>query len=54
MAECKYCGLETTLFSGGVPICDACADDIDDGYTPPYNRKQKPLSIEQAEPNGMS
>ncbi len=25
MAQCKFCGSETQLFDGGVPICLDCA-----------------------------
>jgi hypothetical protein len=27
MAECAYCGVETQLYSSGVPICPKCSDE---------------------------
>jgi len=47
MASCEYCGAETSLFLSGVPICIQCADDIDDGHRPPYNRERKPAAPEK-------
>jgi hypothetical protein len=38
MAKCTYCGSETELFDGGVPICLKCSEQRetkrkpDDGY----------------------
>ncbi len=34
MANCKYCGAETQLYSLGEPICIKCADQLEQKKTP--------------------
>ncbi len=29
VATCKHCGAETQLYSSNVPICPACANDLE-------------------------
>ena len=34
MAKCSYCGSETELYSGGVPICVKCSNERDSKRKP--------------------
>jgi hypothetical protein len=53
MALCKYCGAETMLHSVGTPICIKCANDIDNGHNPPYNRDaERIIDQQEMEPKG--
>ena len=35
MAKCVYCGSETELFDGGVPICLKCSEEREAKRKPP-------------------
>ena len=36
MAKCIYCGSDTYLFSGGIPMCILCLNDLDAGRKPEF------------------
>ena len=42
MAKCVYCGAETQLYSSGVPVCLACAEDPDAGRKLPSREEGEP------------
>lgn len=52
MAECKYCGAETQLYDGGVPICPQCAD-WKDGKGPRPERKPPQRAGSKPEPQAV-
>jgi hypothetical protein len=38
MDKCIYCGAETKLRINNIPVCTACAKELDAGRKPPFRQ----------------
>ena len=40
MAQCTYCGTDTLMYGGGVPICTKCSDEREGRRKPPMTEQE--------------